>query len=162
MITVKLSADNVRLFKGAKSEAELRGAVDLILERIEQAEALKVFGKEPRAEIKAKARYNWKIAKDVMGRVLGDQLRAPPFPDPIWYQRVHRAMKMYDLTEEKLTKLAEYARDNLNPPYSLDFLVTQHERVLAGNYNRKPGRGANTDATYLVSRWRQNNALPEE
>lgn len=163
MITVKFTADNVRLFKKAASEAELRGAVDLVLERIAQAEAMRVFGKEPTAgEKKAKAKYNWKTAKDVMGRVLGDALKSPPFPDPIWYQRVHRGMKLYDLDEEKLTKLAEYARDNLNPPYSLDFLIGQYERVLAGNYDRKFKRGVSSDATYLISNWRKNNALPEE
>jgi hypothetical protein len=158
LITVKFSADNVRLFKKAASLAELRGAVDLVLERIAQAEAVKLFKPDP----KAKNRYNWKTAVQVMGAVLGDQLRYPPFPDPIWYQRVHRSLMNNDLTEEKLVKLAEYARDNLRPPYGLDFLVGQYERVLAGDYDAKSKRGASSDATYLVGSWRKNNALPEE
>lgn len=157
MITVKISADNERLFRAAKSEAELRGAVDLMLERIDQAKATKVFGKPVK-----KNRYNWKTAVDVLGAVLGKDLKYPPFPDPIWYQRVHRSMMNYDLTEEKLTKLAEYARDNLRPPYTLDFLVGQYERILAGDYNAKYKRGASADGSYLVNNWRKNNALPEE
>lgn len=162
MITVKFTADNVRLFKKAATEGELRGAVDLVLERISQAEQMKVFGKEPTAAEKRKSRYNWRTAKEAMGAVLGDALRSPPFPDPIWYQRVHRSMMLYDLTEEKLTALAQYAKDHLKPPYSLDFLVGQYERVLAGEYDVRAKRGASPDAANLISNWRKNNALPEE
>ena len=163
MITIKLSADNLRLLRAVKTETELRGAVDLVLERVAQAEQLRVFGREPTpAEKRSHGKYNWKVAVEVMGRVLGKDLKYPPFPDPIWYQRVGRGMKMYDLNEEKLVALAEYARDNLNPPHSLDFLVNQHERILAGDYNRGVRRGASSDATYLVNNWRKNNTLPEE
>lgn len=157
MITVKFTADNVRLFKKAAGEAELRGAVDLVLERIAQAEAVKVFGTS-----KPKQRYNWKTAVEVMGAVLGDTLRYPPFPDPIWYQRVHRGMMNNDLTEEKLTQLAEYARDNLKPPYGLDFLVNQYERVLSGEFNVGAVRSNRTPIKNLTDSWRTNNALPEE
>lgn len=163
MIIVKFTADNVRLLKKAASEAELRGVVDLVLERIAQAEQMRVFGKEPTAgKKKERARYNWRTAKEVLGRVLGDNLKSPPFPDPIWYQRVHRGMMLNDLTEEKLTKLAEHARDHLRPPYSLDFLIGQYERILAGVYDAGAKRGSSTDGTYLINSWRKNNALPEE
>lgn len=164
MISIKLSADNVRLLRGAKTAPELRGAVDLVLERLEQAEAVRLLGKETRATMATKAaskRYNWRVAKEVMGRVLGDQLRAPPFPEPLWYQRVHRAMKQYDLNEEKLLEIAEYAKEHLKPPYSLDFLVCAHERVLAGNFDSKARKGSSTDIAYMVNNWRQNK-LPEE
>lgn len=157
MITVKFTADNIRLFKAANSPGELRGALDLVMERISQAEQSKVFGKAP-----AKNRYNWKTAVAVLGAVLGSELKYPPFPDPIWYQRVHRGLMNNDLTEEKLIKLAEYAKEHLKPPYSLDFLVNQYERVLAGEYNLKFKRGASSDATYLINSLRKNTTLPEE
>lgn len=163
MIKIKISADNERLLQKAKTESELRGAVDLILERVSQAKASAVFGKEPApAEREQLKRYNWRTAKEVLGRVLGDQLRHPPFPDPIWYQRIHRTLKTYDMTEEKLTELAEYAKDRLKPPYSLDFLVCQHERILAGNFDTGGKRGAGASGSSgVLDGWRKN-VLPEE
>lgn len=157
MIAIKLSADNVRLIRAAKSEPELRGAIDLVLERLDQAETLKKLGKE--VQLKAEKKYNWTQARDVMGAVLGADLKYPPFPDPIWYQRVHRNMKMHDMGEKELTELAEYAKANLRPPYSLDFLVSQRDRILLGNFDKAPKKGANTDASYLLANW---NKLPEE
>lgn len=164
MITIKLSADNLRLLRGAKSEPELRGVVDMVLGRVEQAEALKVFGKRVQpARSERVNKYDWKKAKDVMAGVLGDSLRAPPFPDYTWYQRVHRALKQYDLGEEKLIEIAEYARDHLKPPYSFEFLVCQHERILAGNFDSVGAkRGASASGpTGVIPNWRKN-VLPED
>ena len=160
MITIKLKADNIRLLKAAKTEPELRGVVDLVLERIEQAETMAAFGKKPSPKTaKELSRYNWKVAKEALGSVLGEDLRHPPFPDPIWYQRVHRNMKMYDLTEDKLIALAEYAKKNLKPPYSLDFLIAQYDRILQGAYDRKTWEKTTAKP---VNHWRENNQLPED
>ena len=161
MITIKLSADNVRLLKGAKSEAEVRGALEMVLERLLQAESAKLFKAEPASKAASK-KYNWRVAKEIMSRVLGDDLKAPPFPDPIWYQRVHRTLKQYDFNEEKLLELAEYAKTHLKPPYSMDFLICAHERILAGHFDSQSRRGANANTTYTISGWRENSKLPEE
>lgn len=169
MISINLKVDQVRLLRNAKTEAELRGVVDLVLEKIEQAEVLRDFKRASEAAPKSEGPSGpritpWKRAKDVMGQILGDDLKVPPFPDRGWFMRVNRYIKLYGLDDEKLTKLAEFAKENMRPPYSLDFLVSQHERILAGNYNRNARRGAASTTPYYVPNWKQADLpqLPEE
>jgi hypothetical protein len=161
MIRIKISADNERLIRGAKTMPELEGVRALILERMEQANAERTAAKLfPKAG--APGKLNWKQAKEVLEVTLGADLKAPPFPDPIWYQRVNRTLKTYGLDEAKLTELAEYVKDHLKPPYSMDFIICQHERVLSGEFDStSPRRGASTGAAYVVPNWRKN-VLPEE
>lgn len=158
MLIIKLSADNLRLLRSAVlgSEAEVRGALDLVLERVAQAEEAKKAGKSVK-ENDGK-RWNWTVARDAMKKVLGDKLRFPPFPTNEYYARIYRAMRGYMLDEEKLTEIAEYAKKNLRPPYSLDFLVCQHERILAGEFNANPKKKLppHTDMTYVIPK------LPDE
>ena len=159
MITVKFSADNVRLFQKARSEAELRGAVDLVLERIKQAETARTFGKPVKGP---PLRVSWKKAREILEGALGEQLKAPPFPDPIWYQRVGRALRQYGIDETKLLEIASYVKDHLKPPYSMDFIICQHERILSGEFDStSPRRGSSTGAAYIIPNWRKN-VLPED
>lgn len=137
MITIKVSADNERLFKNAVSPAELRGAVDLVLERIEQAYAAKVAAKAEEVKVKEVNPYNWRQIGAALQEELGVDVRSPPYPDPIWYQRVQRFAKMYDLQGDRVKLLAEAVKASyLKQPYSLDFLVTNAGRILDGGFKK--------------------------
>lgn len=163
MIKIKLSAQDVRTIRGAESLAELQGIRSILLTRIAEFERERAAASEKAKGSLAGGLPNWKQARAVLEGVLGTDLKAPPFPDPIWYQRVHRAIKMYGIDHDKLKEIAEYVKAHLKPPYSMDFIVCQHERILAGNYDSQVAkRGASSDATYLVNNWRKNNSLPEE
>lgn len=161
MIKIKISAADERTLLGAKSEAELRGAVDLVLGRIEQAKAEGVFGKPSPEGKSAPGRLTFMQARAIAEREMGDILKIPPYPDTLYYQRVNRNLKIYGIDEEKLLKIVNYAKEHLNPPIGFEFMIAQHERILQGHFNRTPKKGANTGATYLVNNWRKN-ALPEE
>lgn len=142
MIKIKISADNERLLQRAKTEGELRGAVDLILERIGQAKAEKAFEK-PTAQSEGSSPYYWKTVVAGLREVLGDDVRVPPYPDRIWIASTSRFAKMYGLEGEALTKLATAVKEStLKPPYDVRFLLQNCERILAGTYS---GDGKYTD-----------------
>lgn len=143
MIIIKISADNERLLKRAQSPAELRGAVDMVLDRIEQARAVKEASKRDVVEPKAYSPFNWKEVLSAARDVLGEQVTAPPFPDHIWYQNIQRKAKLYGLTREKMKELCEKVQESyLAPPYQLSFIVNNAERFLTDGYKSKyTGRG---------------------
>lgn len=134
MIQVRISATDERTIKGAESLDELKGLQQLLLERIEQARALLVFRKSEPKEQKEKA-FGWKDAISVSREILGDNLTVPPFPDSTWYQRIYRTMKHYGMGEDYVRKLATHARDCMRLPIKLDFMIGQHERILAGEWD---------------------------
>lgn len=135
MIQIKISADNERLLRAANTEAELRGAVDLVLERIAQAEVAKEFAKK---EPERGSPYNWKKVVSTLRETLGDDLHVPPFPDSRWYQSVFRYAKMYDMQGERLKKLAERVKNEsyLKPPFSAQFLMINADRIMSGFYDK--------------------------
>lgn len=140
MIQVKISADNERLLNNAKTEAELRGAVDLVLERIEQAKVAKAASKVAESAPKEPNPYNWRQVGAALGEELGE-VKWPPYPDPIWYQRVQRFAKMYDLQGDRVRELAAAVKNSyLKPPYSLDFLVTNAGRIMDGGFKTQQFR----------------------
>lgn len=134
MINVRISATDERTIKGAATLDEFKGLQQLLLERIEQSRALSAFRKSEPKEKKEKA-FGWKEAIAVAREVLGENLQVPPFPDSTWYQRQYTAIRHYGMDAAYVKKLAEHARDNMKMPIKLDFMLGQHLRILAGEWN---------------------------
>lgn len=135
MILVRISAEDERIVRGAKSLVELQGAQALIVERIEQARALRAFKKAEPVE-KKDATFGWKQALEIVKRELDNNVTVPPYPDRQWYQRLSTTIRTYAMDEEYVTKLARHAKANLRLPIKFDFLISQHARVLAGEWDR--------------------------
>lgn len=160
MITVRISATDERTIRGAETLDEFKGLQQLLLERLEQARALSAFRKAEPTEKKETA-FSWKGAVAVCREVLGDSMTMPPFPDATWYQRVYRTMKHYGMTEEYVRRLANHALTNMRLPIKLDFLIGQHERILAGEWDTgKPPPIRMPRESWMTSSKEQ--ALPHE
>jgi hypothetical protein len=137
---IKISADNERLLRKASTEAELRGAVDLVLERIAQSEALKAFKKEPTAGSKGSP-YHWQVVVAGLREALGDDLSVPPFPDSGYVQSVHRYAKMYDVQGERLQALCDKLPSTyLKPPYQAVYLLINYDRIMKGAFDKDTSR----------------------
>ena len=140
MKVIKISADNERLLRKANTEGELRGAVDLILERLAQSDALKQFKKEP-TEGPGASPYNWRVVVTGLKEYLGDALSVPPFPDSTYYQGVQRYAKMYDVQGERLVALCEKLKTTyLKPPYQAVFLLLNYDRIMQGAFDKDNSR----------------------
>lgn len=153
MLQIKISADNERLLNRAKTEGELRGAVDMVLERIVQAKAAKEFKKAP-ASGAGSSPYYWRNVVDTLRATLGDDLRIPPFPDTAYYQTVYRYAKMYDLQGEKLQALATKVKETMKAPFDLRFILANNERIMAGTVAGQHRYVATTN------NWRNRPAAP--
>lgn len=138
MILVKISADNERLLKQAKTEAELRGAVDLVLERIEQSYSSKDAKRLAESGPKATNPYNWKTVLGYLRASLGaDVVTIPPYPDSSYIGRVNRYCKIYALDKEACDKIVQALADSyLKPPYQFNFIVSNVDRLLGGGYQK--------------------------
>lgn len=155
MINVRFSAADLRTIQGAESGEQLKGLKDLVLSRIEEAKTtLKMRPARESGNNQIGDKYLWREVMIDLRAVLGDKLKVPPFPDTIWYMRVNRAIKEQGMDTEYVTKLANYVKDNLNAPYSMDFIVCQHARVLAGTW----GKSSQPSAT--KTNW-LNDKLPD-
>jgi hypothetical protein len=160
VVIVRISATDERTIKGAESVSELKGMRELLLERIEQARALLAFRKAEPKEKKEEA-FSWKQAVAVAREVLGDNMTMPPFPDASWYQRLYRTIKHYGMDEAYVRKLAEHARDHMRLPIKLDFMIGQHQRILAGEWDSgKPPPIRMPRESWMTSAKEQ--ALPRE
>lgn len=135
MLGIRLRAADLKMIEKAGSPEELAGCIDLIKVRIEEARTLAEFKKSPKI---TESRFGWKDAATVLHGILGDSLRYPPHPDRAWYVRLQRTIDGHGLDADYVKTLGEYAKANLKPSYSLDFLITQHLRILAGDFNNKP------------------------
>lgn len=134
MLLIKLTAEDLRLIAKTKTDQEKIGIFALIKGRIDQAEILKSMGKEVKPD---KERYGWQQALKCAREVIGDVVTIPPYPDPGWYQRINSVLRTHGFSEEYMTKLSEYAKQNLlhkRPTISFDFLVCQHERIMRGEF----------------------------
>jgi len=140
MLLVKLSANDLRLIERAKSPDELAGAHQLILDRVAQSKVMKEFGRTP--TLKVATRYTWQDALRVVKEVWGEgNVRMPPFPDQTWYVRINTQLKRHGNDDFSIKTLAQYAKNNLKgPSISLDFLIAQQLRILAGEFDaqRRP------------------------
>lgn len=155
MMLIKLTAEDVRLVRGAQTDSEARGVVQRVKELILQTETLNSFGKTPKLRA---AGYGWRAAYTTMCEVLGeDKVTKPPFPDSTWFITINNAMARYKMGEPEVRALAEYVRDHLGGSNSFDFLIRQHHRILTGEFDRK-GPGAKKVAGPDLSL----HQLPEE
>ena len=156
MLTIKLKADEIRRMRKVKTEAEAMGIVAMLLERIEQSEGLKKLGKEPKADRNS----TWQHAKSVVEFIVGPgNLTYPPFPDASWYQRIYRTIRQYGMDEAYFQRLGEHARDHMELPVSLDFLITQHARILAGHFDmpewKRRQKAQSKPVEALTGRWQE-------
>lgn len=159
MLIIKLKADNIRQLERAATEPELRGAVNMVLELMEQSKVLKSFGKTPKAEDK----FTWKEARDILKARLGDDFVMPPFPDSQYFRNLSSAIKAWGMDEEYVKKLADKVVTDLRPPYNFSFLMAQAHRILGGAYDRQQGNLVRMGRAKAgeVPLWR-NNSLPKE
>jgi hypothetical protein len=153
MIKIKISADNERLLNKAKTEGELRGAVDLILERIAQSKADGLLKKVDDDSTSAGSPYAAKKVLATLRDSLGDDLRVPPFPDATYYQYLFRQAKINDLQGDRLIALAQKVKETMKPPFDPRFMLQAYDRIMAGTvfgqarfvantFNKRNGRSA--------------------
>ncbi len=137
MIQIKISADHERLLKAATTEPELRGVVDMILEKVAAAHVTKALAKQAIVEPKEPNPYNWKEMVSALRDSLGpDELRVPPYPDAYWCGKIHRNARMYALDRPKIAQLCVKLKETyLKPPYSADFLISNYQRIIDGAFN---------------------------
>lgn len=151
MLLVRLSAADMRMIEKAETPQELSGLRTRMMDLIQQSLTLKEFGASPTVRHQG---FTWKeafkICKDVCGATM------PPFPESFWFSKVNRALKEHGMDADFIQKLAEYAKANLRPNPSFEFLVVQHERVMSGEFNQRP---ANAGVTVPVA---FGPSLPEE
>lgn len=137
MLLVKFSAEDLRTIKNARSQGEIEGVLTLVRDRILSADTLKRLGKEPGPN-KAD-RFRWEAAWKVCVEVLGDRVTKPPYPEYTWFSRISSCIKQYGMDEAYVRALAEFARDNVyGAKIKFEFLICQHERILAGEFNKRP------------------------
>lgn len=140
MLLLRISAEDERLIGRAKTEQELAGVVQLVRDRLAQSKLLKEMGRTPTAR---QFKYGWRDALEAARAVLGDQVTVPPFPDDHWYRRITTHVRSYGIDNEKVAAICEYVRANMRLPIKFEFMICQHERILAGEFDQanpnKPG-----------------------
>ena len=135
MVIIKLSAEQERLVRKAQTESDLRGVRDMLVDVLDRAHVLKSFGKAPSYKERT---FNWKDALLIVQEVVGRQnVTIPPFPESTWYARIQGHIRRNRLDADAIRSLAEYARDHIRMPSSLDFILGQAPQILAGNYDIK-------------------------
>lgn len=135
MLLIKLSAADLRIISGARSPAEVEGVLSLIRDRVQQAEVLKSFGKEPgpnRMEGKLRWDTAWRICKEV----LGDDVYKPPAPEYRWFIRVNSALRAHEMDEQYVKDLAEYVKTHIPGKNAFHFIITCADAILSGQYDR--------------------------
>jgi hypothetical protein len=139
MILIKLTVADERLIAAAKTQAELEGARTLIMDRIERAKTLKAFGREE--VVKDPSQFTWQRALQVARNVLGEtNVTMPPYPERYWFVRCGTIIKKYGIDEAYMTRLAEHVRDHaIRLPVAFSFLLWGHDKIMAGDYDGKPG-----------------------
>lgn len=136
MLNVRLRAADLKMVDKATTPGEIAGVFELLKVRILESQTLKEFSKAPNI---TEAKFGWKDAATILQGILGDSLRYPPHPDRMWYIKLNRTIEGHGLDAEYIRTLGEYCKANLRPSYSLEFLITQHLRILAGDFNNKIG-----------------------
>lgn len=165
MIKVRISKEDERCARGAETLQELQGLKALLLERIDQAEALNEFRKANKAKVMAGPRaappYHWSHALVTAREVLGnDAVTVPPYPMREWVVKINAHMKQYGLGEPEVRRLAEYVRDNMKTPIKLDFMIRQHERILNGEWVSSPSKQIRLGATGRINIYA--NQMPDD
>ncbi len=130
MLTIKLKAADIRLLQAAKTEGELRGAVDLVLSKIQiHAQERELAKAEPKP---TEPRFNVRDAVNVMREVLGEEATMPPFPGRDYFLGIQRTLRAWNLGEAEVRALAIKVRDTLKPPFQVSWVFANYERIMAG------------------------------
>lgn len=166
MVIIRLTAEDERCIQGAATLDELQGMRELIKLRIEQSRTLRAFRQAEKvpdtSDREVGAPFTWKAALPIVEEVLGKQhVVVPPYPDRAWYVRITTTMKQYRMDEAYIRKLAAHARDHMMMPIKFEFLVTQHHRILAGEWDRIDRGRQGRQFQHPSATWMQN-ALPSE
>ena len=140
MILIKISADDERSIVRARTQGELEGIRDMVIDLIERAKVLRSFGKTEKLKMPT---FGWKEALTVLREVCGEaNITAPPYPDYTWYKRVGSCIRRNAMDEKFVRELGEYARDHIRMPSSAEFIIQQHAQILQGVYDvARPGAG---------------------
>lgn len=149
MLLVKFTAKDLRTIE----TAEPAEVVSLVKACIEDANRQKQ-NKVEHDNHTRKTMYLWREARDDLKAVLGDKLIVPPYPDTAWYANINKAIKEQGMDTAYVTNLAHYVKANLNAPYSMDFIIRQHARVLGGAWSKHSVASA-TKVNWL------NDTLPD-
>lgn len=149
MLLVKFTAKDLRTIETATPES----VVSLVKTCIADALRQKQTKVEHDPGVR-KTMYLWREARDDLKAVLGDKLIVPPYPDTSWYANVNKAIKEQGMDTAYVTSLANYVKANLNAPYSMDFVIRQHARILGGAWG-KHSSVASTKVNWL------NDTLPD-
>lgn len=132
MLLVKFTAADLRLIEYGKDHDNDHSVLTMVRERVREAE-------QEKKEIIQTYGYTFREAIKDLRSVLGDSLIIPPKPDKEWYARVGKAIREYQMDEAYVKALAHYVKSNLNPPYDMQFIITQHVRIKSGNFDAKKG-----------------------
>lgn len=138
MLLIKLSAEDLRMLKAARSPAEFEGLITLVRERIQEAEVLKSFGKLPGPN-KSEARIRWDAAWRICKEILGDNVYKPPAPEYRWFQRIAGSIRTNQMDEEYVRRLAEYVKVHIPGKNAFHFIMVYAEGILAGAYDKVTG-----------------------
>jgi hypothetical protein len=142
MLLIKLSADEIRRIKAGGP-----GALELVTGAIERAETLRLFGRSETLK-RPSAHITWqrahRLAADVLGR---ENVRMPPFPDKAWYIKLATALRGRE--EPWVTSVATHCKERLRMPISLDFLISQGDRILNGEFDHQTTQRADVTACKL-------------
>lgn len=135
MLLIKLTAEDLRTIDRARTPQEIDGVVTLVREAVRASEYLRSLGKEPELRVD---KFNWQQAVRVLEDALGKgNLLRPPFPDSGWFAKIKAVLQGYQMDEKRVRELGEYARAHLRMPIHMMFLIQQHERILAGQFDQK-------------------------
>lgn len=112
--------------------------VDMILHKVAEAEANKLFKPPP----EARATFRWKDALEAMQSVLGpDSITVPPFPMARWYAAISTAIRENGMDRDFCIKLATRIKEGgIQLPVGLQFALQQHPRIFAGHFDGKSKR----------------------
>jgi len=137
MLLIKLSAEDLRLIDRAQTPADLEGAVAVVRDRIQQANVLKSFGREPGPNRKESS-LRWDVAWQICHAVLGDDVYRPPAPEYRWFGKVNGAIRGNRMDEAYVQALAEYVKTHIPGRNSFMFIITAADRILAGEFDKAP------------------------
>lgn len=139
MLVVKFHAADIRTIMGASTTADIEGAIELVRDRIKAAETLKLFGATTapnKFERVGNHGFDWRSAIQTAKEILGqDNVIHPPSPDYTWYRRINSTIKNWNIDAARVVEIAEYVKANMRLPINFDFMICQHPRILAGEFD---------------------------
>lgn len=136
-VSVKLLVADIRLLEKAKTEPELRGCVDLMLSRIEQAKVAKEFA--PKKLASESTHFSARSFIELFKELMGDKVTIPPFPEPNYFISINKHLKAWGMNEVYARELAAKCLATLKPPYQLSWIVYNHDRIMRDGITNQVG-----------------------